>query len=280
MPRGISIHIGLNYIDAKHYGADGKLPYCVNDALAMRALAINEGYRVQSSLLDNKATSTNVLGALANAAETLDAGDILLITYSGHGSFFPDLNKDEKDKYDETWVLYDRMLVDDELYFSWSKFKAGVRILLISDSCHSGTVAKPLLLSYGKRELDLPAKSSLVEILKAEAMLLYKTHKAKYDQHLAFVPSPAKVKIPASVVLLAGCSDSQQAIAIARSGRKLSLFTDELLTVYNKKNLTYTHANFLEAVRRRIPARLRQFPNYYTTGAVNKRFNKQPPFLI
>jgi hypothetical protein len=27
---------------------------------------------------------------------------------------------------DETWVCYDRQLIDDELYELWGKFKAGV----------------------------------------------------------------------------------------------------------------------------------------------------------
>jgi hypothetical protein len=43
---------------------------------------------------------------------------------------------------DETWCLYDGQLLDDELHGAWEKFQAGVRILVFSDSCHSGTVLK------------------------------------------------------------------------------------------------------------------------------------------
>lgn len=52
----------------------------------------------------------------------------------------------EKDngRMDETWVLYDRQLVDDELYKIWSKFKPLVRILVFSDSCHNGTVTRDI----------------------------------------------------------------------------------------------------------------------------------------
>jgi metacaspase-1 len=280
MPRGISIHIGLNVIDNKHYGSSGELPNCDKDAAAMKKLALTEGYNVHPLLLNKKATSTNVLTALSVAADSLQPGDILLLTYSGHGSFFPDLNDDEDDKYDETWVLYDRMLIDDELYYAWSKFRAGVRILLISDSCHSGTVAKPLLLNCNYRQLDVPHQSSLKEILKAESQLLYKSHRIKYDQQLKFVPSPSKLNISASVILLSGCADNQFSYSQSRSGRKLSLFTDELLTEYYKKDASYTYATFLEAVRRRIPARLRQVPNFYTVGALNKKFIQQTPFQI
>jgi len=59
---------------------------------------------------------------------------------------------------DETWVLYDRQLVDDELYKIWSKFKPGVRILVLSDSCHSGTVPRdiPAFLGNGPRPRAMP----------------------------------------------------------------------------------------------------------------------------
>ena len=49
---------------------------------------------------------------------------------------------EETDQLDETWVLYDRQLLDDELYDLWCRFAPGVRILMISDSCHSGTVSR------------------------------------------------------------------------------------------------------------------------------------------
>ena len=39
-----------------------------------------------------------------------------LLTYSGHGGQINDVNNDEPDGLDETWALYDRELVDDELY--------------------------------------------------------------------------------------------------------------------------------------------------------------------
>ena len=84
---------------------------------------------------------------MRSAAKTLQGGDLFFLTYSGHGGQVPDVNGDEADKKDETWCLYDGQLIDDELYFELSKFAAGVRILVLSDSCHSGTVTREAIFA-------------------------------------------------------------------------------------------------------------------------------------
>jgi len=88
------------------------------------------------------ADATQVIAGLDQAAKDLATGDIFFLTYSGHGGQLPDKNGDEPDGQDETWCLYDGQLVDDELYAKWAKFKPGVRIFVLSDSCHSGSVVK------------------------------------------------------------------------------------------------------------------------------------------
>ena len=67
------------------------------------------------------------------------------MSYSGHGGQIQDENADEADGLDETWVLYDRQVIDDELYQRWASFAEGVRIVVLSDSCHSGSVVKAQL---------------------------------------------------------------------------------------------------------------------------------------
>lgn len=146
--RGRSVHIGLNVVDNDAYGvAVPPLRGCENDARAMQALAEAQGF--STTLLRNEqGTAENVIGAIRDAAEDLTTGDFFLLTYAGHGSQVPDIAGDEADGMDETWVLYDRQLIDDELYALWGEFPPGVRILVVSDSCHSGTVARMLRLPY------------------------------------------------------------------------------------------------------------------------------------
>ena len=141
-PSALSLHIGLNNVDPAAYPFPVPvLAGCINDCNDMRDLAAGMGFRTRQ-LIDAAATSGAVLAAIDAAAKTLRAGDIFLLTYSGHGSQVPDTMAEETDQLDETWVLYDRQLLDDELYDLWCRFAPGVRILMISDSCHSGTVSR------------------------------------------------------------------------------------------------------------------------------------------
>jgi hypothetical protein len=158
----MSIHIGLNHVDPSRYnGWDGALSGCINDAQDMKAIADRLGY--QSHLLtDSDATSARVISEIGQAAQALTSGDILLLTYSGHGGQVADVNGDEADAMDETWVLWDRQLIDDELYSLWNQFTAGVRIIVLSDSCHSGTVVRMVatyqdILRDLSRTRDLPS---------------------------------------------------------------------------------------------------------------------------
>jgi len=138
--RGRSIHIGLNAVDAQNYeGWTGQLSGSVNDALALQGVADSMGF-LSTLLINSDATSVRVIQEILATSYLLKAGDILLLTYSGHGGQVYDASGDEPERMDETWVLYDRELIDDELYALWTQFLPGVRIVVISDSCHSGTI--------------------------------------------------------------------------------------------------------------------------------------------
>ncbi|MEL6862778.1 MAG: caspase family protein [Bacteroidota bacterium] len=141
-PRGMSIHIGVDRLDPNHYGNTFDLSSCVNDARKMNEIANSLGY--DAVLLENEeATVRNFTSFMRSAIHELYSGDSLLLTFSGHGSQIPNTSLDEEaDNKDETLCFYDRMLIDDELYALLGQFKEGVRVHLVFDSCHSGTVAK------------------------------------------------------------------------------------------------------------------------------------------
>jgi hypothetical protein len=267
----------LNRVDPNHYQDangnpwDGALQGCENDARDMLAIARKRGFKSQL-LLNEHASAQAVADAIKQAAQQLKKGDILLLTYSGHGGQVPDRNKEEKDQLDETWCLYDRQLIDDELYALWARFAKGVRILMLSDSCHSGTVSRDpmfptILASANVRARLLPAD------VQART---YKAHKKEYDQIQKDNPAgdKAAAKLGATVVLLSGCQDNQ----FSSDGDQNGLFTATLLKVWNKGRFKSSLTRFHRNIKQQMP--LWQSPNYFVVGSSNPAFESQRPFSI
>lgn len=260
MARGISFHIGLNQVDPAHYrDADGNpwpgtLAACENDALAMAELARTQGFEVRGPVLTAEATSAAVLGQLGAAAQDLAPGDMFLLTYSGHGGQVENVNPDddpEDDALDETWCLYDRELIDDELFASFSAFAPGVRIVVLSDSCHSGSVtrANPPSIDADARVKQLPL---------GVALATEKANAAMYSALQKEIPSKRLTSVPATVVLVSGCQDDQ----FSRDGRRNGAFTGALLAAWQDPAARRSLPRLVKAITAGIPPAFNQVPNF------------------
>lgn len=141
--KGYSLHIGVNNADPEHYPGLNPLNAAVNDAKWWEAYAAKAGYET-TALHDEQAKIDVVKSKLKEFAGKMVAGDILLLTYSGHGGEIENEKPDDidKEKMDQTWCLYDEEMLDDELYECFRLFKKGTRITVVADSCHSGTIIR------------------------------------------------------------------------------------------------------------------------------------------
>ena len=147
MAKGISIHVGVNAPQAAGINVP-PLKGCENDAEQMRLLARARGFKplngdADAIIAKGDATYDNVLAKLGLAAAALNAGDIFLFTFAGHGtSRAGSVFETSGDGRDETLVMFDKLVIDNILRRDvWPQFKPGVRVVMIADSCHSGTVA-------------------------------------------------------------------------------------------------------------------------------------------
>ena len=174
-PGGMSLHVGVNIVDTSHYDpGPAELDSCVNDAKAMLKIAERLGYS-GSVLANEDATVANISAGIRAAAGALFPGDVFLFSFSGHGGQIPNTSSDdEPDGMDETLCLYDRMLIDDELYNVLGEFRAGVRVFLVFDSCHSASAAKgkELVAAVGKAITDAKMKDLEGSLKHADADLL------------------------------------------------------------------------------------------------------------
>jgi hypothetical protein len=272
MPTGLSIHIGLNHVDPAHYqGWDGALVACEFDAQDMHDLATAQGLSARTIMAD-EATAENVTNAIAEAADRLGAGDLLFVTYSGHGGQMPDPDREESDARDETWVLFDRQLLDDELYALWARFKPGVRIFVLSDSCHSGSVTRAGQEEYERirREQDRATKE-----LPADVQA--KTFRANRDQYAEIKrahPEGDDVEVGASVLLISGCKDEQ----LSLDGVSNGLFTENLLGVWDEARFDGDYVAFHEAILERMPPE--QTPQRTLVGAPSAEFERERPLTV
>jgi metacaspase-1 len=283
MARGISVHIGLNRVDPDHYSHwDGALAACEADANAMEAIARGRGFAV-TKLLTQQATADAIKNAITSAAGELEPGDVFLGTYSGHGGQVPDLNdEEEKDGSDETWLAYDRQIIDDELFALWTKFKPGVRILVLSDSCHSGSVNRAItnaaVVPNPVATAEEAAKQNpRFRALPRDKMIeTYAQNSALYDEIQKQSPSSAssESELRARVLLISGCQDDQ----LSRDGFKNGAFTGKLLEVWSEGAWTGGYAAFHEAIRSEMPDD--QQPNYNPIGPENPAFEQQNPFTV
>lgn len=269
---GYSLHIGLNELDPAHYGGwDGKLNACEFDASKMETIARSTGYTV-SSLLSAKATRQSVIHSIQSASQKLKKEDIFLLTYSGHGGQVPDQNGEESDGLDETWCLYDGQLIDDELYNLWSDFNSGVRILILSDSCHSGTVIR----GFRQNVLEGGAVESKNSRDTPQNILLktYLDNKPFYDGIMSKIPHKSKAAIQSSIRLISGCQDNQLSYETPFGGD----FTNAVVEVWNGGRFDGNYEKFHKKVLERLPAH--QSPNHMVLGVRDSTYDNSVPFSI
>ena len=314
MGQSLSLHIGLNGVDASKYnGWPGTLAGCVNDANAMYGIASSQGF-TPTQLLNNAATADAILTEIGKAAHALESGATFLLTYSGHGGQVPDPTGESPDGLDDTWVAYDRQLLGHELYNLWGQFASGVRIEVYSDSCHSGTVIRDLVLgtspmsgagNVGLRSAPTDGDAGMAaftKVYKAAPQALTRSGPPAtmagpgngvqpvaraippllalelYYQHEreyhARQWSRSRDVINSSVILISGCQNNQTSM----DGQTNGLFTEKLLAIWNNGSFQGTLPQFHTAIVALMPAE--QTPNYFTVGADDPTFTNARPLTI
>lgn len=224
----LSLHIGLNSVDPRRYANwSGYLPDCELDANNLEGLARSRGFTTVK-MLTQQATSENITEFIHSAAQSLKAGDIFLLTYSGHGGQRRDANGDEDDGWDETLCLWNRMLSDDEIAILFGAFKPGVRVVCFFDSCHSGTVSRSAPIPKrkdGKQSTSRRAPQAFCEANDRE-----------FKDHFALVKEASKPirkrgkGIRANILTLGGCQDHQESQSTGNGGA----FTLSVLNHFTK----------------------------------------------
>ncbi|HMR49305.1 MAG TPA: caspase family protein [Arachnia sp.] len=272
-----SLHLGVNAPAASHYRAwVPSLRWAEKDASDWKAFFDSRGWR--TSLEQGQfATTGNLKYWIGN---TIHAGDaeLVVITWSGHGTqvrqgITRDLlgfhgGREEADGRDEQWVMYNRLFFDEEVRDQIARFRPPTKVVVIADSCHSGTIFQlrgdargsgprpseddpSVALGSGdlaRRDLADWAAESVVEANQAE-----------YSRALRSISGAAPT---ADFVGLAACMDAELAFESRGNGH----FTRAALRLL-KEGFAGNYDEFLEAVKPRLERPQTPVPYWYGARA-------------
>lgn len=252
--------IGIN----DYPGTDSDLSGCVNDAHDWAAALQEFGFNV-STLIDEQATREAMVGALGDLIGNAQSGETIVLTYSGHGTWLEDTDGDEPDARDEALCPWDITtagpLLDDDIRKLFDTRAPGVRLLLISDSCHSGSVTRG-------NESDLDANAPRARFLPPAAWMK--------PEALPGVPRSSSLTLEGGLrrvggdLLLAGCRDDQYSWDTSFAGRANGAFTFYALKTL-KQNEPKTYDQWFAAIRQYLPStRLPQEPQIFGTRSARQ----------
>lgn len=186
----------------------------VNDARDLAETLKKAGARDVRLLVDGQADRDTILRSWNQLVAGSQPGDLLILTYAGHGAQSPELViGSEEDGLDEYWVLAEfdpqgpavhQRILDDDVAAMMAK-ASHLNVLMISDSCHSGTMT---------RSLDL----------RAEAPSVRATTFGPLDDDPLMLPDPEaaakEIDDFDNVTFFAAVPDHQQAPEITIDNRK------------------------------------------------------------
>lgn len=230
--------VGIN--DYPYDGSD--LNGCVNDAKAWASVLIDHFDFASADakvITDAEATKSAMVAGIKGLLTGARSGDVLVFTNSSHGTYIADASGDEP-AYDEAICPYDtadNLLTDDELRELFSGLGAGVKLTIISDSCHSGTVTRAAIAENlpGLRTPDDRRVRFLNPALMGRSVL---------DNPWRARPK-GRAKHPESKmkeILLAGCTDKEYSYDAMIGGKYHGAMTYHALQAMREAeyNLSYS----------------------------------------
>lgn len=104
-------------------------------------------------------TKKNIVDAFEMITKYSQPGDVVFISFAGHGGRVEDISGDEEDGFDETLIPVDfasagQIVDDDILELLVKPMRKGVTTTVLIDCCHSGTVMD-LPYTFGANDNDM-----------------------------------------------------------------------------------------------------------------------------
>ena len=297
-----ALFIGINY-----KGQSGELRGCINDVYNIRDF-LKSKYRIDEEIIltddtsdpKNLPTRANILAGFKWLRSGANAGDSLILHYSGHGGSVKDLDGDEEDGFDETLIPLDNdsagHIVDDEVHDVLVRgLPRGVRLTAIMDCCHSESILD-LPYTYNVRgDLQIVENSKNEGISKLVGGAVMLALGGKKKEVISGVTDGIKLLMKgdkggnskarkktektrstdADVIMFSGCKDSQTSADAHIDGEATGAMSYALIkTLKANKNMDYT--NLLREMRKVLSGEYSQVPML----SAGKKLILEHPFQI
>lgn len=177
---------------------------CVQDARDWSDVLFARGFQV-TILTDHNATRKEILSNLKDRTSELKKDDVFVFTNSSHGTWSVDLDADELDRRDECICPHDVAqngpISDDEMFETFVSRVSGSRIVVLSDSCFSGTMARfaPALSPASVRVAKIRYMPPSVWLKPSDAQRV----------SARSIAAPFKGKPRVGALTLSGCQDDE-----------------------------------------------------------------------
>jgi pimeloyl-ACP methyl ester carboxylesterase len=277
MPGVFALLVGIK--DYHPQSGVGSLSGCINDVnhieewMQKKFAATDLHIR---KLLNEAASRANFIGSftdhLINNA-SIQPGDTVLFYYSGHGSYAssnPAFKAWDSEATDETLVLYDSRcngqfdLADKELRLLLSAIRKDVQVVVILDSCHSGSATRDVdpadQILLGKPKHTPAANGASYRALEDYCTVNGVGYAKMASDGNGIIPVP-----PVKLIALSACSRNE--VAYESSYSPDGMFTSQFLQALDAGPSDLSYAQVYEHVYTLLKRRARkQTPSLVTEG--------------
>lgn len=236
--------VGIN--DYPYDGSD--LNGCVNDARAWARLLIEHFDFDRNEvrlLLDDEAGREQVVDGLAWLLEGAAPGDMFVFSISAHGTYVVDESGDERERYDEALCPHDsqdHLIVDDELRTIFEKVPTESNLVVIADTCHSGTVTRsnPGMPTPDDRRVRFLNPSLRDAATLSRPWLAQTNHERIYDESAM------------KEVLLSGCAASEYSYDALIDGSYHGAMTYYALEIIREADYDLTYEELHDSLNHKL----------------------------
>ena len=246
--------VGINYPGTAH-----ELRGCVNDANLINSVITDHyGFTNVRMLLDNDATTDNMIAELERLVADTVPGDVVYFHYSGHGSQMYDTHGDEADGLDEIICPVDldwktKVIRDDDLKRIFDKVPNGVNLTVTLDCCNSGG---GLDQDNQYQSLGEAREAIAGGVQKGAGRFLPPPEPAEQalqtEAYLGFKPKALSRDVDATGLLISGCQAHQTSADAYINGGYIGACTYVLADTLKNAQYDMNYKDLVDSMNRQL----------------------------